>query len=187
MPKSTMLLLVAAACCLTSLTPTYAATEAVPSPDGNYVIRIERTDSPDAGFPYNGARLVNARTGSVIQTLRPDDDLNYDAISALWSPDGTIVAVYYEHKRTGAADIYRIRNGRAALLELPEYSLPTKADLSQPSFSRFDYRKPARWSDPATLILTCAGKVQLKNASGGLLPEWREYEYDVQLQFGKDG
>jgi hypothetical protein len=181
----TLFLLVAAGCCLLPIA--FACAEDVPSPSGAYAIRIERVESPCDAFRYSVARLVNARGGNTIQTLRPDDDAGYSAISVVWSPDSTLVAVYYSYKRDGSADVYRIRNGGATLLKTPEYSLPNKTDVNQPFLSRFDYRKPKKWSDSGTLILECSGRVQLKNATGGLLSEWMDYEYEVQLQFGKDG
>jgi hypothetical protein len=168
--------------------PAHAATERMDSPNRLYSVHMDFADSPDAPIRYRSATLIDQRTGRAIQSLTTGD-LDFDRISVCWSPDSTLVAVYLEHKRSGWTDVYRIRDAGHQMLEMPEFPLPTKRDLKQPAYSRFDYREPIRWKSPDTLILNCTGKVQLlaTNQPGTqFLPEWVNYRYRVEVQFPRD-
>jgi hypothetical protein len=166
------------------LLPVHAGTEQVVSPNRQYSVRVDYADSPE-GIRFHSAILIDKRTDRAIQTLTTRD---FDKISVQWSPDSVLVAVYCVEMRSGWTDVYRIADSKPQKLEMPELALPTKGDLKNPSYPRFDYRKPTKWNSPDRLVLNCTGKVQpLAMGKPGFqfLPEWIQYDYQVEVQFSR--
>lgn len=143
-----------------------------PSPDGRFVLHRQLAEEADT---LTAAEIVSQPAHEPVLELASE---GITTIAAVWSADGTSLAVNSVSGRAGEPRLFRCRGDTFTELTVPQVRLPIAPDARvRRGRWVFDYLEPVRWLPDGDLLLSANGKVQLFDQPS--VPTWLVYDYHV--------